>query len=130
MRKWGPLVLAPFLGFLAMLLPALLRQPSRQAMESVHALVRTAVKHVGPWNFVLLLLVGAFLGAISSWRTLVLGAAAMLLFPALAVTEMISDSTSHNLWPLEFLMYAFYGCVVAAGAVLLRRVGGREGRSR
>ena len=129
MRKWGALVLAPFLGFLAMVLPVLLWRPSHRAIESVNALVRAAVKHVGPWQFVLLLFTGAFLGAISTRRALVLGAAAMLLFPVLAVAEMISDPTSHNLWPLEFMMYAFYGCFVAAGAALLRRVRGRQGGS-
>jgi hypothetical protein len=39
---------------------------------------------------------------------------------------MFADPTSHNLWPFEFVIYGFYGCVVAAGAAVAHRVSRRR----
>jgi hypothetical protein len=45
-----------------------------------------------------------------------LGFSTILLLPVWAVIEMFLDPTSHNLWPLEFGIYAFWGAAASLGA--------------
>ena len=54
---------------------------------------------------VLLLVVGAALGFIRPRNWLILGSSTAVLFPLAAVLEMVADPQSHNLWPIEFLLY-------------------------
>ncbi len=35
--------------------------------------------------------------------------------PLVAICEMFSDPTSHNLWPFEFVIYAFLALIAVAG---------------
>ena len=77
------------------------------------------------WQLVLFFVVGLVLGLVSRSRALLLGAAAVVVLPVAAFAEMAADPTSHNLWPFEFMFYAFYGAIVAAGAALAHRVGRR-----
>lgn len=60
-----------------------------------------------------------------SLPAVVVGISMLALLPVAAVAEMMADPTSHNLWPLEFAMYAVISLAPAAGAAL-----GRIGWSR
>ena len=120
-KRNGALVLAPVLGILAMILPVIVERPTRWDDSPLFPVVRNAVEHAGPWQMALLFLAGIALGALSRRRALVLGLAAVILLPLAAIAEMFADPTSHNLWPFEFLIYGFYGCVVAAGAAIVHR---------
>jgi hypothetical protein len=129
-RRWGILVAAPLLGLLAMVLPVLIKRPKHWYDAPLFPLVRNAVEHVGVWQIALLFLAGLVLGTVSRWRAMLLGGAVVLLLPLLAIAEIFADPKSHNLWPLEFVVYGFYGCVAAAGAGLVHRLNRRHGQSR
>ena len=120
-RKSVGLLIAPVLGLLSLLVPILIQPPARHRDAPLFPLLSDAVEGVG-WPALLLLFTsGCLLGAFSTTRAMVLGAAAIAPLPIATVLEMIKDPTSHNLFPLEFVMYAFYGLIVVAGASVWRR---------
>jgi hypothetical protein len=125
-KRWGPLVIAPLLGMMAMILPVIIKRPARWHPSPLVPVARNAVEHVGPWQLLLLFLVGVALGALSQRRAAVLGLTAILLLPVAAIAEMFADPTSHNLWPFEFVIYGLYGCIVAAGVAVAHRMGRRR----
>lgn len=59
-------------------------------------------------TIILLLGVGGVLGFIRPMNWLVLGASTVILFPLAAILEMLVDSGSHNLWPIEFVLYGIF----------------------
>jgi hypothetical protein len=64
---------------------------------------------------VLLLIVGAALGFVRPRNWLILGSSTALLFPLAAVLEIAADPSSHNLWPIEFVLYV----VLVAGPAVV-----------
>lgn len=80
------------------------------------------MEHVGRGQLVLLFIVGMILGLLSKIRPVILGGAAISLLPLAAIAEMAVDSKSHNLFPLEFMVYGFYGCIVAIGVLIAQRI--------
>jgi hypothetical protein len=125
-RKLVWLLLAPVLGLAAMILPVLISRPAHWYDSPLFPVVRNAQEHLGLWQLVLFFTVGLVLGFGSSIRALLLGAAAIILLPLAAFVEMVADPTSHNLFPFEFMFYAFYGVIVAAGAWVAHRAGRRS----
>ena len=118
MRKRLWLLVAPVLGLAAMVLPVLISPPAHWYESPLFPIIRNAQKHLGLWQLVLLFAVGLVLGFGSPGRALLLGAAAIVLLPLAACAEMVVDSTSHKLFPFEFMFYAFYGLIVALGAFI------------
>lgn len=83
-------------------------------------LLRNAWEDLQPILTVILLLgVGITFGFLWPRYWLVLGASTMLLFPLAATLEMVVDPGSHNLWPVEFMLYGvFIGAPAVAGGVI------------
>jgi hypothetical protein len=127
-RTWLWTLVAPVLGLMAMISPVLMRRPARWYESPLFPVIRNAQEHLGVWQLVLFFLVGLVLGVVSQTRALVLGALAVVALPLAAFAEMVADPTSHNLWPFEFMFYAFYGVIVAAGAALAHRASRRYAR--
>jgi hypothetical protein len=75
---------------------------------------------------VLLVGAGVGLGFMCPKHWLILGASTAFLFPLAAVLEMAKDPRSHNLWPLEFVLYI----VVVAGPAILGALVGSMIRGR
>jgi hypothetical protein len=46
-----------------------------------------------------------------------LGIATVALLPILAIAEMSVSSATHNLWPLEFIIYGVISLCAFAGAI-------------
>lgn len=57
-------------------------------------------------TLVLVAVLGAALGFAEPRAWPLLGLSTALLFPVAAIFEMAADSGSHNLWPIEFALYA------------------------
>jgi hypothetical protein len=55
------------------------------------------------------------------------GFALLLGLPLAAIAEMLVDSSSHNLWPLEFAMYGVLTLAPTAGVAVARKVMTRTG---
>ena len=119
-------MMAPVLGLLAMVVPVLLWPPARHYEAPLFPLLRSAVENIGLPQLILLFASGLALGFVSSSRARYLGAAAIAFLPLATLAEMIKDPTSHNLFPLEFATYAFYGFLVACGVFAVHRVRGLE----
>jgi hypothetical protein len=66
---------------------------------------------------------GFLLGLAHPSRWLLLGCATIAAPPILAICEMIVSPTSHNLWPLEFLLYGVVNSPSLLGAFLGSRLG-------
>src|SRR6185295_1723993 len=113
MRNIVAFVMAPVLGLVAMVAPVLLWPPARHYDAPLFPLIRDAVEGVGLPQLLLLFAAGVVLGLVSTSRAWLLGIAAISALPLVAVAEMIQDPTSHNLFPIEFATYAFYGFLVA-----------------
>jgi hypothetical protein len=64
---------------------------------------------------VLLTCAGAALGFMRPRHWLILGASTASLFPVAAALEIVKDPGSHNLWPIEFVLYI----VLVAGPAIL-----------
>jgi ABC-type uncharacterized transport system permease subunit len=71
----------------------------------------------------LLFVSGVGLGMFGARHALLLGIGAISPLVAGAIAEMVAAPTSHNLWPLEFLVYLLLSLVVAAGVPFGRYLG-------
>jgi hypothetical protein len=69
-----------------------------------------------------LFVLGIVLGAFQPGFWWLVGAAPVALLPAAAILEMVVSSTSHNLWPIEFALYAFVGLSSFLGAFIGGRI--------
>jgi hypothetical protein len=87
-------------------------------------------------TLLLLMGIGFVSGLIVPERSWLGGVSAMALLPAAAIFEMLRDPTSHNLFPLEFLMYGIltlpgiFGGFVAKEVARLAKRAGQRGKSR
>lgn len=124
-----PLSAAAFAGVLAVILPVALNPTLRHYDAPLFSWVRTGWEGAGLLTVFLLGLAGLGVALISRTRPLVLGIATMALFPVMSVAEVVVDPTSHNLLPLEWLMYLAATAPGIAGAYLgqgFRRLLGSE----
>ncbi len=102
-------------GLVLMILPAAMRTPS----HSVFVLLAKSIKHFAIFDLFLLFVFGFVWGFAKGWPQGIFAAFFQVgLLPVIAIVEMMKDSTSHNLWPLEFIIYGFMGGVGAFGAAL------------
>jgi len=65
-----------------------------------------------------LFVLGIVLGAFQPRFWWLVGAAPVAPLPVAAVLEMVVSPTSHNLWPIEFALYAFVGLSSFLGAFI------------
>jgi hypothetical protein len=76
----------------------------------------SSVKNMSALRLLLLLAGGFCWGLALSWPYSVYAAICQVgSLPIFAVIEMLKDSTSHNLWPFEFLIYAALSLVPLLG---------------
>ena len=73
----------------------------------------------------LLVLVGFLAGRIVPSIFWLCGLCTMAAFPVVALVEMIIGSTSHNLWPIEFVIYVILTVPGILGATAARFAGGK-----
>jgi hypothetical protein len=116
-------------GFIIITLPAIIAGRA----WSLFALAEFAVKNLSREHLLLLLIVGFVWGLLLPWPYSLLAAIFKVAsLPAIAIVEMFGDSTSHNLWPLEFLVYAGLTLVpvlgMTVGLSLRKRLQRRPGQ--
>ena len=118
------LALAAITGFLSMVLPPHLIGDAEASFPSFD-FVGQAVED---FNFgvsgSLLALIGLVFGFLlpRKMNWIWVGVASVILLPATAILDMVLNRTSHNLWPLEFVLYAFYSVPALLGAALGRMI--------
>jgi hypothetical protein len=86
-------------GYLAVWLPW------RLAMFRGTSGATNMVDGMQPLSLLLLVLIGFVAGAIVPRYFWIGGVFSMALFPALAISDIVRDRTSHNLFPMELMIY-------------------------
>jgi len=111
-------LLISLFGVLSIVLPVYLQPDINQYDSPVFPMIRTGIEGFSGWSFGLLFLSGfgaKLLTNLSEWK---IGLLTMVLFPVLAICEMIVDPSSHNLLPFEFIIYCFFTIPAMIGAYL------------
>jgi len=106
------IVLAAIGGIVSVLIPYLVvygyAGPHKYSAP-LFPLLRNAWEALNPiFSGLLLVGIGSGLAFVKPKHWLVLGGSTMLLFPLAAILEMNKDPGSHNLWPIEFLLYIVF----------------------
>jgi hypothetical protein len=109
------LAIASLLGLLAIVAPVWILD-LRRFTAPLFPLVRSGVEGMSLLTLVFLFCAGFLVGCFGVGHPLLLGMATVALLPILAIAEMSVSSTTHNLWPLEFIMYGVISLCAVAGA--------------
>ena len=127
------------LGIISIIIPPLFIVDVRIFKSPLFPMVRTGIEGASLWTLLFLFLsgiflgiihpkrekhYGVFLGLIYSKREILWGISTMSLLPILAFIEMSISPTSHNLWPIEFVMHGFMtipGIIGAYTGAFVRR---------
>lgn len=111
---------AAVLGVVAIVTPVAL-EPTMQVYDApLFPLLRSAVEGLGFASILFLLVLGFLLGLIDKVPPILLGPATLALFPLAAVAEVLVDPTSHNLFPIECMLYVVLSIPATIGAFLGR----------
>jgi hypothetical protein len=119
------LILSPLLGFLAFVLPvAMTKGVELEKNGSILILFINSIYEnvlIIP-TAILLFICGVILGAISRRFRWLNGIMTILIFPAVALYEMLVSPTSHNLWPLEFIICSLFSMPAILGSYIGNRI--------
>ncbi|MBI4656887.1 MAG: hypothetical protein HY746_09115 [Elusimicrobia bacterium] len=113
------------LGFAAVILPVILRHQIFPYRDTLFPVLRSGVEKLSLLSVIGLFLAGLLAGIKSPFRPSVNGLLTMSLFPVIAIADMIFYPTSHNLWPLEFVVYLLLTIPGIIGAYTGRFLGGK-----
>jgi len=109
-------LLAAILGVISIVIPTFFLPDLKQYESPLFPRIRTGIEGISIWSAGLLFLSGfgvKLLSKLSGWK---IGLTTMALFPILAITEMFVDSSSHNMFLIEFIFYAAYTVPAIIGA--------------
>ena len=109
------LAAASLLGLLAIIAPVWVLD-LRRYTAPLFPLIRSGVEGMSLLTLVFLFCAGFLVGCFGPGHPLLLGIATVALLPILAIAEMSVSSTTHNLWPLEFMIYGLISLCAVAGA--------------
>ncbi len=109
--------IASLAGFAAFVVPVILNPPKVLPKAPLFPMVREAVEHLHPGSFIALAVVGLLAGILGTSSWIILGLTTVAALPLCTIAELAVDSTSHNLLPFEFVMYAGFSipAIFAAG---------------
>lgn len=111
-------LLISILGVLSIMLPVYFLPDLKQYESPLFPVIRTGLEGISMWSFVFLFLSGfvvKFFFKLSGWK---IGLLTMALFPIWIISEVIVDSTSHNMFPFEIILYSIYTIPAIVGAYL------------
>jgi hypothetical protein len=111
-------LLATILGLISIVVPTLFIPELKQYDSPLFPLIRTGIEGISTWSFGLLFLSGFGMKYFSKLSSLKIGLTTMALFPIMAIFEILVDSSSHNMLPIEFIFYVLYSIPAIFGAYL------------
>src|SRR5687768_4850111 len=104
-----PLIFGTVLGVASFIGPELLSPPSQIYEAPIFPIVRAAVEEMQLFTFLFLFCSGVILGVLLHSRLNPMCAASTVLWlPVVSIADMLIDPTSHNLFPIEFALYAIF----------------------
>jgi hypothetical protein len=120
-------------GFAAFIAPVMLAPPTALPKAPLFPIVREAVEHLRPASFIAIAIVGFFAGLLARTHWPLLGLATVAMLPVCMAAELFVDPTSHNLFPIELVMYAAFSIpaiLTAALGRLARKIVSRSANTR
>jgi hypothetical protein len=118
-KNWLLYLLTAVLGVLSIILPVFFHAGLKHFESPVFTLIRIGIEGISMWSFAFLFSTGFVMRSFTKLPGWKLGLATMALFPVIAIIELtIFDSTSHNLLPIEFILYAIYTAPGIVGAYI------------
>jgi hypothetical protein len=104
------------LGMSSIVLPVFFLKDVKPYDSPLFPLIRTGIEGMSIWSPIFLILSGFIVKIFSDVRGWIMGLMSMVLFPLAAICEMIADPSSHNMFPLEFIMYGLLTIPAIIGA--------------
>lgn len=112
------LVTIAVLGMISILVPVFILENLRQYDSPLFPMIRAGIEGISSYSFLFLLLSGFIVKLFSDVAPWKIGLMSMALFPIAAICEMIYDSSSHSMFPFEFIFYALYTFPAILGALI------------
>lgn len=117
LKNTSSFLLSSILGLASIVLPVFILGDLLKHYDSpLFATLRTGLEGISAYSLLFLLLSGCVVKLFSDASSWKIGLMSMALFPLAAICEMIADSSSHNLFPIEFILYGFYTIPATIGA--------------
>lgn len=116
LKNVSALIVASILGMLSIILPVFILGDLKPYDSPLFPIIRTGIEGISTYSLSFLFLSGfivKFFSNVPSWK---IGLMSMVLFPLAAICEMIVDSSSHNMFPIEFIFYGIYTIPTIIGA--------------
>jgi hypothetical protein len=115
-------VVIAVLGLACVLAPVVLSPPARLRPAPLFPLLREAVEGMTSVPIALLAALGLLGGLFTRLPTPLIGPASIVGLPVASIAEMFVDPSSHNMFPLEFLVYFLMAVPVILTALIGRTV--------
>ena len=103
-----------------MVLPTFFLTEIKQHDSPLFPIIATSVNGFSIWSIFLLAISGFIISLFSKIEGWKIGLSTMALFPIMTIIEMIFDSSSHNLFPFEFIFYALLTIPSIIGAYIAK----------
>ena len=116
------MILISVFGVISIILPVLFQPDIPHYEAPLFPLIRTGIEESSLWTvgFLFLLgIIGSLLVNLQGWK---IGLLTVSLLPLVAIAEMGIDSSSHNLFPIEFFFYAVFSIPSMIGAYILQGI--------
>jgi len=111
-------ILSPLAGFSCFFLPVLIFIGLDGDYNFISIVNYTYKNVLFMQAVILLFILGITMGMFIGKHLLLYGLLSVTIFPCVALYEIILDKTSHNLWPVEFIIYFIFSIPVIVGAFL------------
>jgi hypothetical protein len=115
-------LLASILGVISIVLPTFFLTDLKEYDAPLFPIVRTGLEGISLWSFALLLLSGfgvQLLSQLPNWK---IGLTTMALFPIMVLCEIMVDTSSHSMFPIEFILYLMYSIPAMIGAYIAQKI--------
>ena len=104
------------LGMSSIVLPVFFLDDLKHYDSPLFPLIRTGIEGISMYSLAFLIFSGFIVKLFSDVPSWKIGLMSMILFPLATICEMIADSSSHNMFPFEFIFYGFYTIPAIIGA--------------
>jgi hypothetical protein len=110
------IVTIAILGMSSIVLPVFFLDDLKHYDSPLFPLIKTGIEGVSMYSLGFLIFSGFIVKLFSDVPSWKIGLMSMILFPLAAICEMIADSSSHNMFPIEFIFYGFFTIPAIIGA--------------
>lgn len=115
-KNISALIGVSILGMVSIILPVFILGDLKHYDSPLFPILRTGIEGFSIYSLIFLFLSGFIVKLFSNVPSWKIGLMSMVLFPLAAICEMIADSSSHNLFPMEFIFYGIYTIPTIIGA--------------